>query len=416
MQLFGYFLANTLTSLYSNIIGNPPQVSNETLKFEDEWVSKNKGKRAEKGQLALRPAYGTIGRQIKVRANYFKIDFNPKVTFYSYIAKITPEPKAKRHLREIWKQILASSDVVKAKGASDNAAELITCARLGEAPVSPIRIQENGGDHKDYTVKLALNGTIDHRDIVRALSNPSLVSPSDNEAILLRALNILMAAYPGTKNNVITLGKGSNNRFYWVDGDQVQSADLQDGLQGLRGYYASVRPAAGSILLNLSVNHSAFYKPGSMASLWNAVPPALRNDRQLFSRYVKMLRVECTHLNDPGEKKPVPRVKTIWGLADPEDGKGEEHPPKFKEMANATKANELEHKRRAFGADAYSVKFFHREMNEDITVAKYFQDRMYTAFKPFPHPFLKMTVLTRLGRVQVEIAAGLAIVERRQQG
>lgn len=389
MQLLGHFLTNTLTSLYSVVWENPVEVSNETLKFEDNWISENKGKRAEKGQLALRPAYGSKGKPIVVRANYFEMSLNPKVNFYSYIAKISPEPKAKRHLREIWKKILSDPEVVKVGAACDNATELVTLGHLGESPVINIQIPENGGDPKAYTVKLNLNGNgiIDHNEILKALANPKNMSPSDHEPIVVRALNILMAAYPGTKNDVITLGKANNNKFYWVSEDKQQSAKLDDALQCLRGYYASVRPGASSFFLNLSVNHSAFYKPGPLIDLWNALPPNYRQDRQLFSRYVRMLRVQCDHLKDPGEKEAVPRVKTIWSLADPDDGQNEPKPPSFKDMKGTTDQNRMENKRRAFGADAYSVMFYHREENQYKTVADYFQKRMYTTCKPFPLPF-----------------------------
>jgi hypothetical protein len=174
-----------------------------------------------------------------------------------------------------------------------------------------------------------------------------------------------------------------------------------------------VRPGASSLFLNLSVNHSAFYKPGELEGLWNTVPPNYRTERQLFSRYVRTLRVQCSHLKDPGENGAVPRVKTIWSLADPDDGKKEPKPPIFKEIKQ--NGDTPENRRRAFGADAYSVKFYYQEINDYISVADYFQRRMYTACKPFPLLFGNMNVLTRLGRVQDKSEAWLASVERRQQ-
>lgn len=380
------FLTNTLTSLYSVVWENPVHVPNETIRFEDNWISANKGKRAEKGQLALRPAYGTKGRSIIVRANYFEMELKPTAKFHSYIATISPEPKAKRHLREIWNKVLTHRKIVEVGGACDNATELITVGSLGDIPTLNIQIPEKDNGHKDYIVELKLSsaGIIDHHDVLHALANPRKVSPTDNEPVVVRALNILMAAYPGTQNDVITLGKGNNNKFFWVGDDRKQWARLDDTLQCLRGYYASVRPGANRLFLNLSVNHSAFYKPGKLEDLWNAVPPNYRTDRQLFSRYVRTLRVQCNHLKDPGEKgekDAVPRVKTIWSLASPEDGKNEPKPPVFKEIK--LNGDTPENRRRAFGADAYSVRFYHQEDNDYISVADYFQKSMYTACKPF---------------------------------
>jgi hypothetical protein len=413
MQLLGYSLTNTLTSSYSVVWKNPVKVPNETTKFEDKCISENKGKRAEKGQLALRPAYGTKGKSIVVRANYFEMELKPSAEFHSYIARIDPEPKAKRHLREIWKKVLSYQRIVEVGGACDNATELITLGSLGDIPIIKVKVPEKDDSHKEYSVKLKLSSIIDHHDVLNALANPRKVSPSDNEAVVVRALNILMAAYPGTQNDVITLGKGNNNKFFWVSDDRKQWARLDETLQCLRGYYASVRPGASSLFLNLCVNHSAFYKPGELEGLWNTVPPNYRTERQLFSRYVRTLRVQCSHLKDPGENGAVPRVKTIWSLADPDDGKKEPKPPIFKEIKQ--NGDTPENRRRAFGADAYSVKFYYQEINDYISVADYFQRRMYTACKPFPLLFGNMNVLTRLGRVQDKSEAWLASVERRQQ-
>jgi hypothetical protein len=348
-----------------------------------------------------------------VRANYFEMELKPSAEFHSYIARIDPEPKAKRHLREIWKKVLSYQRIVEVGGACDNATELITLGSLGDIPIIKVKVPEKDDSHKEYSVKLKLSSIIDHHDVLNALANPRKVSPSDNEAVVVRALNILMAAYPGTQNDVITLGKGNNNKFFWVSDDRKQWARLDETLQCLRGYYASVRPGASSLFLNLSVNHSAFYKPGELEGLWNTVPPNYRTERQLFSRYVRTLRVQCSHLKDPGENGAVPRVKTIWSLADPDDGKKEPKPPIFKEIKQ--NGDTPENRRRAFGADAYSVKFYYQEINDYISVADYFQRRMYTACKPFPLLFGNMNVLTRLGRVQDKSEAWLASVERRQQ-
>jgi hypothetical protein len=96
-----------------------------------------------------------------------------------------------------------------------------------------------------------------------------------------------------------------------------------------------------------------------------------------------MLRVECQHLKDPAAKGDVPRIKTIWGLADPDDGKDEDHPPRFKEMENSTRTPE-ENRKLAFGADAFSVKFYLADEKRWITVAEYFKSSMYTTFDPPP--------------------------------
>lgn len=331
-------------------------------------MAENKNVRAETGQLAYRPAYGTKGRAMVLRANYFEMNFQPGVSFFSYRAKITPEPKPKRFLLEVWEKILSIQKIKDIGAASDKATELVTLEEIKK--MSPLKITVNdNGQPKDYTVDLECRGEIDHKEVLAGLRNKRLRTIIDNEAVVVRALNILMAAHPGTDRRVVTLGKGNNNKFYWVDQRQ-QSMDLTGGLECIRGYYASVRLSAGRVLLNLSVNHSAFYRPGPLSNLCEAFVQTYGRDRALFNRYVKTLQVECTHLNDQTGNGEVRRIKTIWGLADPDDGRGEPNPPKVPDL----------------GSCANNVKFWLNDQNNPansryISVAEYFKQRMYTNFK-----------------------------------
>jgi hypothetical protein len=71
-----------------------------TYHVEDRCISKINGKLAERGQLDLYPACGTIGKLITVQVNNLNIEFHPDVTSHSP-PRSPPWPRPKRHLLEI---------------------------------------------------------------------------------------------------------------------------------------------------------------------------------------------------------------------------------------------------------------------------------------------------------------------------
>ncbi|KAJ5168119.1 uncharacterized protein N7482_003713 [Penicillium canariense] len=308
------------------------QVASQVHKFEDQCIQSSQGARASKGQLALRPGYGTKGRAIVLRANFFEMEFKPSVKFYSYRVKISPEPNPKRHLKEIFANILATPNIAAIGAATDGSTELVTLGEIGNISPLTVKVDMNGEGFKEYSVHLDSYGVIDHQKVVTGLRDAALKELIDREAIVVRALNILMGGHPSKDPGTVTIGKGGN-KFFWVD-DRQQSADLQGGLECLRGFFASVRLSAGRVLLNLNVTHTAFYTPGPLSRLTEAFEKTFGEDRVLFNRYVRFLRVELTHLNNGTKKGKSPRVKTIFGLASPRDGRKDAHPPRVPRLGS----------------------------------------------------------------------------------
>ncbi|KAF7717627.1 RNA interference and gene silencing protein [Penicillium ucsense] len=333
------------------VYANPPAHSALVHNYEDQCMQ---AKPSETDKLALRPGYGTRGKQIQLRANYFKLDFDDGMKIYSYIAKFRPEPSHKRQLPLIWAQILAVKQIRAAHPATDYANELVTTGNLDRAPEFQVTI--NDREQSTFSVTLERNGVIDPQVLLQGLRDPQKRSLVENEAVVVRAMNILLGAYPGRDAGVVTLGKSNNNRFYWIDRRQQQE-DLTTGLVCLRGYYASVRLGGGRMLVNLSVNHSAFYKPGPMEHFVAAFGKYYGENAELLTRFVKMLQVEVTHLQDTKTKGAPRRRKTIWGVAEPGDGAQDPHPPRISRL----------------GSSPENVSFWHKDKNRYMTVKEYFK-------------------------------------------
>ncbi|KAM0720086.1 hypothetical protein Q7P37_004222 [Cladosporium fusiforme] len=143
------------------------------------------------------------------------------------------------------------------------------------------------------------------------------------------ALNIIIAkAVTDPENNEDTFQVG-NNRFYfrpgWTPIDNHNSTD-GIGLVSTRGYFSSIKPAMGSILLNVSNVTSAFYKAQSLqeyfTEFWDAEPvngwsPEKRNAMREHLCGLRV-RVNFSRAGPPNQGPEIDmnarRVKTLCGL------------------------------------------------------------------------------------------------------
>lgn len=120
--------------------------------------------------------------------------------------------------------------------------------------------------------------------------------------------------------------------------------DLGAGLYALRGFFSSVRVATCRILVNVNVSHAAFYDAIPLDQLVQKYGPANQFNRIKLQSFLKRVRVKVIHLAEKKNKagESIPRVKTIFGLANKDDGHSLDHPPWVQ----------------SFGAGSKDVEFF----------------------------------------------------------
>lgn len=95
----------------------------------------------------------------------------------------------------------------------------------------------------------------------------------------------------------------------------MDAAELGGGLLALRGYYSSVRPAVGRLLINLNVTSGAFYKPTPLADLMR--DSGYGNNTEGLEGFIRMLKVEARYTRDNAQSPFMTKVKTIVGFAKP---------------------------------------------------------------------------------------------------
>ncbi|CAI7659783.1 unnamed protein product [Penicillium viridicatum] len=334
----------------SGMLTDPVEApSTRVQALEDRYVAESAKARPEPGTLARRPGYGTQGRSTVLRANFFPMEFKPKVKFHSYRLKIKPEAKKAQQIF-ILQNMLRKYPLFNTKGvgvATDGATEIVTTELLPENRAPFMCSMGNGSEHgsnhgsgksKAYTgpweVTLTFDSSYSPADMMACLEDVKHRKELENEAPCLRVLNILMSAYPYGDKSITIIGKG-RNKFFRMD-ERKQSAGIQGGAEAARGYYSSVRLGAGRIFLNLNVSHGAFFKPGSLADTIMAFTDVFRRNRDLLDRWLKGVKVYALHLDarENGEGVKEKPVRTIFGVATPKDGRNGHNPPRVKDVAS----------------------------------------------------------------------------------
>ena len=87
---------------------------------------------------------------------------------------------------------------------------------------------------------------------------------------------------------------------------------LGGALEALRGYFASVRPTIGRLLVNINVTSGAFYRPIPLMQLINEAK--MSNNEQLET-FLHMLKVKAVYKKDGQTTQFMQKIKTIVGFA-----------------------------------------------------------------------------------------------------
>lgn len=255
----------------------------EITKKEDALALQTKGKTID--GLPSRSGYGTLGKKTVFNTNYFKlvpfVDDDKDVALYRYNVDTRPElSKAKQRqlMTQLGRDPLLSSMV----WATDYAKTIITTQKLNFGPGRDHGIktvvldppngasqQSDTGPVPDFVQSARQRNTVQCRiSYTRSYSLAAMADYLSSEsgdaeyagsADLIQLLNIIITKPPNSSDTVAKVGK---NKFYPFGSHPLADRfDLPGPFEAHRGYFSSVRPAVGRLLLNLNVISGAFYQP-----------------------------------------------------------------------------------------------------------------------------------------------------------
>lgn len=281
-----------------------------------------------------RPGHGTAGKRVDLYANSFAL--NPKKSFAigRYNVEIAGEQLASKKKKQLFRLLLELPEF--AGVATDYASLLVSTRELdvedGYTVDIPWRTEKEDvalPNARVYRVRIVTPTSLDIKGLIQYLSTTSNNDPiAQQKGEMIQAMNVLMNFHALRSDQVSSIG---HNRHFSTlrRGNEHNIQSLGGGLEALRGFFQSVRPATGRLLLNVNVSHSVFLEPGPLISVYKTIGGG---DLRRLADKLKSKRVALLHLP---EKKTaagvvIPREKSIHGLARPGEGRELGHPPQVK--------------------------------------------------------------------------------------
>ncbi|KAF2215264.1 hypothetical protein CERZMDRAFT_56848 [Cercospora zeae-maydis SCOH1-5] len=305
---------------------------------ENELALQTRGQVIE--GLPGRPGYGTKGKPIVLRTNYFKFTTayeakQPEVPLYRYVVDIRETTVSKPKLRRLFNEIFKHPAFSKVKWATDYASILVTTDKLdldnmqkGQEWIKMTLPSENGAarqatpgeeapdfvknarDRNTFGFKIKYLDSFSPREMIHYLQSKSSGALYAGRADLVQILNVIVAKTPNEMANVRSVG---GNKFYpYNNHPGVEYKDLGGGLEALRGYFSSVRPAISRLLVNINVTSGAFFTAQHLLDTFDA-----RANLDQQEAFVRMLKVEARYVRDGQQQPFMKKTKTIVGFAKP---------------------------------------------------------------------------------------------------
>lgn len=288
--------------------GQPALDSRLTDNSQDALVASLKSLAIKPNELPLRPGFGTVGRPITLRANFFPVKV-PKGPLFEYDVSISPVAgtairRVKRRIFQLAEQSPDwSTHGLRGVVAHDHSSKLISAKQLPQ-PLSirvPFYDEDEDGpraDGKEYTLTIQFIQNIDTSALVKYLGGQLQYREYDIMPII-SALNVILSAHPNRSGGGgVMVGR---NRFFFPTA--APPVNLGGALEAFKGFYSSVRPAHNQLMVNVNVCTTAFYKAGNLADAIREFTESSFGARS--SAFVRGVRVKTTHL---GYKKTVKTV------------------------------------------------------------------------------------------------------------
>jgi hypothetical protein len=247
-----------------------------------------------------RPGFGTAGRAVALRANFFALESMPDM-IYEYIVQITPEPKSqkprtKRRVLALFEQTSELRPYVN-DIAHDGAQRLVASKPLPEEFSGTVLFYEEGDqrpprDADKYEVAVTFFKELSTEPLKRYLAGDTAnINKVEDVDPVIAALNLVMQRQAAQQG-----WRFGRNRYFFNDNNKSK---IGPRVWALMGFYSSVRPGNRLPFVNINICMSAFYEPGKLSdalrsflvSSFDAIPREFMRKVKVSTRHLGYKRV-----------------------------------------------------------------------------------------------------------------------------
>ena len=257
-----------------------------------------------------RPGFGSEGKKITVKTNYFPLTSLPEADVHHYDIDITPEKCPAAILRKVFKAAVESNrekfDAIIP--IFDGRSNAFSPRRLPFASQTFMVVLPEDGDAaapnpkrapREFRMKMRHVNSVNMAEVSEYVRGRAKLS--NNILTGIMAVDMIFRNQPA--DNFVTVG-----RSFFTPNERMS---LGCGAEVWAGTFISARPGPNRMLLNIDVSATAFLKPGSMINFASELLEARgpgdfarglpEDKRRKLEKALKMVKFTVTHR---GGKRP----------------------------------------------------------------------------------------------------------------
>ncbi|KAG8936503.1 hypothetical protein FRC02_001469 [Tulasnella sp. 418] len=217
-----------------------------------------------------RPGIGKTGTSIKLLTNHFGLTIQSPI-IYHYDVAFLPESTIlpRRVTQDLVQALKAKHPDVLQNVVHDGRKNIYSSTRLpfeGDrqeyhislTPTPPPGTTTNGRTPKVYRIRISKTDQEINSEVLTRFVNGEMSYTTDVQ-VAINCLNVVLSMNIVENPNFTT-----NGRSFYGSGEKT---NIGQGLELWRGYFQSVRPAPGRMLLNLDISTGLMYQSGPLLNL-----------------------------------------------------------------------------------------------------------------------------------------------------